>query len=173
MIVKLVLFFGILGSALCSFPNYQQCDSKWKNVAIGTLEVTMCQKGSLIASVSSMLKHYGVKVDGQDADPKALNEWLKKNKGYKNENEFVPDSIDKLKGVTYIYQLSEPLLMYAAYMLKQTCVINVNKKSTWAVVTKATKDSRGNISFSVMDPALAKTSYAANEVSLAECYVSL
>ena len=117
-----------------------------------------------------MLNHYDIELNDKDANPKTLNAWLKKNDGYTSQNAFRPESIEKLGTIQYFGHISDAILIYGACMSRHTCIINVNQKLTWALVTYVTKNNRGDITFFVMDPAQPKKSYPAGEVSSAECY---
>ena len=59
---------------------YKQWGQAWSEDKIDDL--TICQAGGLVSSVSMILHSRGIKIDGQEATPKTLNTWLKKNGGY-------------------------------------------------------------------------------------------
>ena len=45
-------------------------------------DLTICQVGGLVSSVSMVLHSRGIMIDGQEATPTTLNTWLKRNGGY-------------------------------------------------------------------------------------------
>lgn len=78
-----------------NYPQYNQCDPKWKDEKLGTSTNTICQVGALVAATSIGLSGIGV-----NHNPSTLNNWLKSNKGYVNKDDFVWASINSL-GVAF------------------------------------------------------------------------
>ncbi len=48
------------------------------------VNVTICQVGCLMTSISEALRGKNIQIEGQDSDPGVLNHWLQRNGGYDN-----------------------------------------------------------------------------------------
>ena len=109
MLLKLIfaLFFIFPLFQSCPFPLYNQCDSRWGSIRLSWFS-TVCSKGSLFTSVSSLLKGYNVTLlDSQVSDPQTFLKWLHIN-GYSTSN-YDWKSIISLGFQYYGFQANEAL----------------------------------------------------------------
>lgn len=44
--------------------------------------ITICQRGDLLTSIAMIMDGCGISIEGNKADPRNLNNWLRKNGGY-------------------------------------------------------------------------------------------
>jgi hypothetical protein len=110
------------------FPQYNQCDAKWKDEKLGTSTNTICQVGALVSAASIGLSGLGL-----NQNPSTLNTWLKNNKGYVNKDDFVWASINSF-GVVFEGKIPNTLLklnLDVGYLV----IINVNKGQHWVLAT--------------------------------------
>ena len=114
------------------YPNFKQCDSRWKDDRIQNK--TIWEAGSLISSVSMALHKNDNKIDGLNAYPKTLNNWLDNNEGYRNGS-FVWKSVEKL-GLWFIAEISDTNLINDYLSVPEyEIILNMHKGDHWALVT--------------------------------------
>lgn len=83
------MFRSVLGSTRDSanrpsFPLYKQTDPKWASEPLGRGPHTIGQWGCLLCSVAMAINGYGLRVDGKDATPLTVNQWLRDNGGFED-----------------------------------------------------------------------------------------
>ncbi len=126
---KLLCLFLALCMALArDYPQYNQCDPKWKDEKLGTSTNTICQVGALVSAAAIGLSGIGI-----NQNPSSLNTWLKNNKGYLNKDDFVWASINAF-GVIFEGKVPNTLLkinLDVGYLV----MINVNKGQHWVLAT--------------------------------------
>lgn len=83
------LLFALSLALAREYPQYSQCDPKWKDEKLGTSPNTICQVGALVSAAAIGLSGIGI-----NQNPSTLNAWLKNNKGYINKDDFVWASIN-------------------------------------------------------------------------------
>lgn len=76
-----------------SYPLYKQCNDAWGNEMMG--DKTVCAVGCLMSSTSSGIGGTGIEIGNATSNPGTLNEWLKENSGYQNNN-FVEGALPAL-----------------------------------------------------------------------------
>ena len=81
-----------------SYPTFKQCDSRWGSDIIET--TTVCKVGCLMSSTSMALAGHGIDVDGNNANPGTLNEWLRTHNGYTPTNDFKESRLDYVSSLT-------------------------------------------------------------------------
>jgi hypothetical protein len=77
-----------------NYPHFEQCNPQWGNNLIES--TTVCKVGCLMTSVSMALNYYNISIDGKEANPGTLNQWLKDNGGYTSDNDFNEETLEKL-----------------------------------------------------------------------------
>jgi hypothetical protein len=126
---KLLCLLLVLSLAAArDYPQYNQCDPKWKDEKLGTSTNTICQVGALVSAAAIGLSGIGI-----NQNPSSLNAWLKNNKGYVNKDDFVWASINSF-GVLFEGKIPNTLLkinLDVGYLV----VINVNKGQHWVLAT--------------------------------------
>jgi len=100
----LSLFICSSFAAFLPFP-YQQNDAKWRNTLIGFGNKTIGQDGSLLVSLASLAAGEGIIYKGWLFTPNSMNDWLKLNKGFVNNDQIVLDSLSPL-GLEYVDTLT-------------------------------------------------------------------
>lgn len=86
---------------------YSQRDTEWAYEGLGTiLQPTMGEAGCLVTAIASLVADLG----GQLLSPGLLNDWLRANKGFKDGNLFLFDSVTPLglQRVKFIQPQSDP-----------------------------------------------------------------
>ena len=68
MFVRICAIATLL-SAASAYPQFSQCDDRWRYDKLGTSSKTLCQAGCLMTSVAMILNDCGKTVDGKDVDP--------------------------------------------------------------------------------------------------------
>jgi hypothetical protein len=76
------------------YPLFKQCNSSWANEIMVT--TTICKVGCLMSSVSMALNGHNILIDGQLSNPHTLNQWLRKNGGYDNNDDLYEDIVPKI-----------------------------------------------------------------------------
>jgi len=95
--ICLILSLFIYSSFSAILPaNYQQCDLRWKDTTIGFGSKTICENGSLLTSVAAMVDSLHSAQGNLDFIPPLMNEWLKENGGFEDDDKFVWDSLTPL-----------------------------------------------------------------------------
>eukprot|EP01016_Furgasonia_blochmanni_P000213 TRINITY_DN10008_c0_g1_i2.p1 TRINITY_DN10008_c0_g1~~TRINITY_DN10008_c0_g1_i2.p1 ORF type:complete len:232 (-),score=66.46 TRINITY_DN10008_c0_g1_i2:178-780(-) len=64
-----------------TWKRFNQCDSEWRNDPIG--RKTVCNGGSQTTCLAMILVANGMKCNNEECNPRALNNWLKRNQGYR------------------------------------------------------------------------------------------
>lgn len=68
----------LIAAVACrTYPMQKQCNPQWGTQQYADTTLTICQKGSCLASISMALS--GI---GKPQNPGTLNTWLKQNDGY-------------------------------------------------------------------------------------------
>jgi LysM repeat protein len=75
-------------------PQYNQYDERWGNDRMGGGD-SLRKSGCAVASLASGLAVNNILIDGELANPKTLNAWLNRNKGYSG-NLLIWASVEKL-----------------------------------------------------------------------------
>jgi len=92
--ICLILSIFIYSSFSVFLPAvYQQCDPRWKDFFIGFGSKTICENGSLLTSVASIVSGLHLNQGNEMVNPLQMNEWLKKNGGFQPSDHFVWDSL--------------------------------------------------------------------------------
>jgi len=89
-------FDAWIGKVTVDYPElpltaFSQKDPAWKDIKLGTSNVTIGAYGCLISDVAMVLKYYG-----KDTDPKRLNEALISVGGYLNNNLLIYSAVTKI-----------------------------------------------------------------------------
>jgi hypothetical protein len=87
MLARLLFLSGFVLACRC-IQRYASCSHFWKDETIGRSNITVCQGGSLLVSLSVLLS--------DKFTPSTLNEWLKKNEGYTIDNQVRWNSLSKV-----------------------------------------------------------------------------
>jgi len=112
-IVILAVLFAI--SFAQNVILYRQCDSSWRNSKMGKSKFTLCERGSKVAALASILATWGVPCGTGTSslcNPGFLNAWLAFNKGYNEGGLFSSgqsmnhNALNKLFGIKYEAQYS-------------------------------------------------------------------
>ena len=153
--VILLLSLSTMALANIDYPVFKQFDPAWKSDIMGTKNLG--QVGCLVSSISSILKHRHTLIDGQEASPKTLNQYLRRNRGYVG-NSFSWGMLShfNLRQVARIADVKR----IRSEMDKGHYVILFVMGRHWVLATGYT--SQG---FSVMDPGYKTTSYPNSQVS--------
>jgi len=100
--ICLVLSLFICSSFAAFLPFiYKQNDSKWRNTFIGFGSKTIGEDGSLLVSFASIAAGEGIFYKGWLFNPNTMNDWLKDNKGFVQDDQIVMDSLTPL-GFEYV-----------------------------------------------------------------------
>ena len=165
MSLKVFIICALAVSALAAYPKYSQCDGRWKNDKLGTHPSdTICKAGCLMSSVAMMMAGQGVKINGQECNPKTLNQWLTKNGGYASGDLFVWGSVAKF-GYHYTGRFNKAADIKAKMNAGQICILNVNHGGHWVLATG--HDASG---FNVNDPGFGKTRQSNGDVVGSGCF---
>ena len=92
-------------NATCShtprpYPTFKQCDPRWGTDLM--VNVTICQVGCLMSSVSMALAGHDIPIPGNEsreavaANPGTLNAWLRTHHGYDNDNDLFESRIPNI-----------------------------------------------------------------------------
>ncbi|KAL4426791.1 hypothetical protein ABPG74_006588 [Tetrahymena malaccensis] len=160
-ILALVLITLAIVSAR-DYPLFKQCDDSWGSEELGPGPKTICRIGCLISSVSMALNSYGVQIDGQEANPSTLNQWLSQNGGYSSQL-FVWGSVSSF-GFSYQGQVSAEEGKEALDQ-SNVVILNVRNGGHWVLATSYDGDT-----FYVNDPGYDCSTYSASEVEVAAVF---
>ena len=80
---------------------YRQNDPRWKDTKVGFGHFTIAQKGDLICSLASIAGGLGFKYEDKLFNPNSMNQWLKDNKGFVQDDQVVWESLSPL-GLDYL-----------------------------------------------------------------------
>jgi hypothetical protein len=142
-----------------------QLDPKWKNEYLGNSKTTIGKAGCAMSSVSAMLAAKGVKINGQDANPHTLNQYLTKNGGYSGDNL----NWGAVKGLDFNYkgQISSKDQMISNIKAGNNLILNVGHH--WVLATGVTDKGYTVMNPGRMDPNV-KNFYTFGEVQKASVY---
>lgn len=80
LVVGILLVVTVHGCAV--FEGEDQCNPAWSNVKIGHSSYGICANGSALTAAASLLLGWKYNIEGKDANPVLLNEFMIANKLY-------------------------------------------------------------------------------------------
>ena len=126
-------------------PHMFQVDPRWANEYLGNSKTTIGKAGCAMSSVSAMLAAKGVKINGQDANPHTLNQYLKSNGGYSGA--LINWGAVKGLGFNYQGQITNKNQMVNDLKSGKNLILNVQNGGHWVLATGVTEKG-----FTVMNP---------------------
>ena len=168
MSLKVFIICTLAVAAMAGFPRYTQCDGRWGGDRLGTHPTdTVCKAGCLVTSAAMMMAGHGIRINGEIATPKNLNQYLTRSGQYWQGDGFRWGSIE---GFGYHYT-GWTNAADAKNRMKsgQTCILNVNGGHHFVLATG--HNAQG---FSILDPGSGprfdKTFYANGDVVGVGCF---
>ena len=128
-----------------SAPHMFQVDPRWANEFLGNSRTTIGSAGCAMSSVSAMIAAKGVKIDGQDANPHTLNQYLKTHGGYSGD--LIVWGAIKPLGFNYQGQITNRDQMVKLFRGGSHLILNVQGGGHWVLATGVTDKG-----FMVMNP---------------------
>jgi len=114
-----------------------------------------------MSSVAMSLFSEGIKIDGQDATPLTLNNWLTAHGGYVNNDDIIWNSVSRLGRIS-VMTVTRSVSTSQLKTYVDAChpiVVNVRGGSHWVLITGATSDP--NV-WRVNDPGFNQDTYTHN-----------
>jgi len=145
-----------------NYPHYSQGDGRWNTEHLGFSEKSIKSKGCLVSSVASMIAGQGGTINGAAPNPSTMNQWLKKNNGFANGNDFNWEAVNSL-GYKFEGKQTSRSSITEAVNAGKGVVLHVHGGTHWVLATGVTPTG-----YTVMDPGNHLiTSYDFNQVSQA------
>ena len=143
LVLSTLLCFSF--SAFIPFP-YKQNNNQWRADVIGFGDKTIGEAGSLITSIASIVAGEGIYGYGKLFNPSTLNEWLKNNGGYENDDQFIWDSLYSF-GFEFLGFTTDTNDMITVLAQGKIVLLDVDANDHYVVATIS-----GPEGFLVMDP---------------------
>lgn len=164
--------------------HYTQCDPRWANDHMGVpnsgQNITICDQGCAMTTLSMTLSGLGVTVGGALVTPKSLNAWLRANDGYLClGGDCANLRLDAVHNLTNLVRvIGEPvtatssLATYSAlatalqspYSSHVFCLLHVRNQSHFVLALEPSVTPQGIAGFNVYDPFFSATFYTFSDV---------
>lgn len=141
-------------------PMFKQNDAPWGDNLMGG-GATIADAGCAITSIAMALRHKGIQIAGEPAQPGRFNTWLKNHNGYSG-NSIIWGSVENLNSrITHNGRYYGGTSLSAATLRNylnsgnKAVIANVRNGSHWVLLT----NHNGGTTFNVNDPDYSTTSY--------------
>ena len=116
--------------------HYWQNDERWGGDLIGFGSKTIRDDGSLLVSLASVVAGLGVYLDRILVDPPRLNEWLKKNDGFAQNDQIVWESLSPL-GLEFNGLTTDHEKMVNAFVHEDILILKLKEGNHYVIVLYA------------------------------------
>jgi len=79
-----------------TFRYISQNDTRWANETIGSTNKTIGENGSMLTSMSMLLAGFNITINGDEANPHTLNQFLAQNNGYSSSGFIIWEIINPI-----------------------------------------------------------------------------